>query len=229
MIGSLIPNACPSYQVGGGQQSEIAQKLGFQPDLTSSDSRGSMNHSVCGLNKLGYIPVVSTFTGTYRTTVGISYFVYSLFALIANTVKGDSSLKEKNIESLKIAAANIARGVVEIIPVIGNLLAANFDISRMMSRWTRVSGKPYGDYNTIPILSNIVELGLIPIIGRVIGLVRTLFYTSHFIVGLATFNGQAARFGLQEMGWGIVDSIPVVGFFTSMRALDCGDTGLSEE
>ncbi len=224
MIGSLLPNACPRYEWPKQQQSVIADELGFQPDLTSHGSSNSMGHSVCLLNKLGYIPVVSTFTGTYRTTVGISYFVYSLFALIANTVKGDSSLKEKNIISLKIAAANIERGVVEIIPVIGNLLAANFDVSRMMSRWTKVSGKPYGDHNSIPILNNIVQLGLIPIVGRVISLVRTLFYTSHFIVGLATLNGQAARYGLKEMGWGIVDTVPVVGLLTSARAITCGGT-----
>lgn len=223
MFEHLIPNAAASYQRSGPhQQSAVATTMGFKPDMESNIQSSCGNHSVCKLNIIGYIPVASTFSGAYRTLIGLAYFIKSAVCHIFDPTN------PQHLEGLKIAAANIGRGLLEMIPVIGNLFVLNIDASRMMHRWAD-HGHPYGDRKTIPIFNVIDLLGGIPILGTVVNLARALFFTTHILVNIPpamTANKKyckAIKLGLSQVGIGVFESIPIVGTISAiMRTFQMG-------
>lgn len=224
MFERLIPNAAACYERNGSlQQNAVATAMGFEPDMKSDIQSTYGHHSVCKLNIMGYIPVVSTFSGAYRTLVGLAYFVKMAVSDIL-----DPTNHTQHLEGLKIAGANIGRGLLEMIPVIGNLFALNIDASRMMHRWSD-HGHPYGDSNTIPIFELIDTIGAIPIVGTVINLSRALFFTTNVLVNIPpamTGNKryfEAIKFGLCQVGIGILESIPFIGTISAvMRNFQIG-------
>ncbi|KAF3361775.1 hypothetical protein PHSC3_001665 [Chlamydiales bacterium STE3] len=216
MFERLIPNAAASYQISGPhQQSSVATTMGFKLDIGSDITNSYGNHSVCKLNIMGYIPIVSTFSGAYRTFIGLAYFIKSAVCRIFDTAN-----RAQHREVLKIAAANMGHGLLEIVPVIGNLFVLNIDTSRMMHRWSD-HGHPYGDSNTIPIFPAIDYVGSIFIVGTVVNLARALFFTTHVLVNapLAMTGNkkscQAVKLGLTHVAIGVFESIPIVGSISS--------------
>lgn len=225
MIEKLIPNPIARYVSDDKQQSDVAARLGFVPDLESTMQGNHFNHSVSLLNILGAIPVVSTLSGAYRTLVGLAYLVKSVAARIFFP-----NNQEEYEEGIKIAAASIGRGVLEMIPIIGNIFVVNIDASRMMQRWAD-KGYAYADPRTIPVIREIDEtfacLAIIPGVGTVSGAVRALFASAHFIVNLppAIAGNEHSRFAcgwsIAQIGVGIIEAIPVVGtLFAAFRGLN---------
>lgn len=145
MFERLIPNASACYQFraeGALQQSVVATQMGFTPDIQSNVEvtaqgnrliRASANHSVCPLNIMGFIPGVSTLSGTYRTLVGLAYLIKCVACNIF-----DKANRTQHQEGIKIAAANIRRGLLEIIPIVGNIIVGISDASRIWRRWEEV-------------------------------------------------------------------------------------------
>ncbi len=70
---------------------------------------------ICTLNKLGYKPGISTITGIGRALLGIIHTIVHLACFIF------SKHKEHHSGEVKIGVKNIIRGLVEAVPVIGNL------------------------------------------------------------------------------------------------------------
>ncbi len=233
-IVNFIPNATASYDFETGQQQNaIATEMGFDPDIESTFSRfraGGATHRVDILNELGYIPVISTVTGAYRTLAGLAYSVKCLAGAIF-----DRNNRAKHKEGLKIGAANMGRGLLEIIPVVGNLATANIDTSRMMHRWAEHSGESYGDPRSIHQFQELDCLSAIPLVGSVIGAARVVFFSTHALVNIPpAVSGnpkycEAIKFSAKQIGTGVISIIPGVGtvylcFFGScMRG--CPDDG----
>ncbi len=210
MIEKLLPNASASYLNNDVQQSEIADQLGFKPDLVSKIGSRRGSHSVCTLNILGYIPGVSTLTGAYRALLGLAYLVVSAVKYIFDKIH-----RHHHLESMKIGATNLGRGLIEMVPVAGNLVAANMDVSRMMHRWALAKEYDYGV--GIPVFNYIEMAGTIPVIGLVINVPMFLFYSAHLMVNapLAVTGDRASKeaafFALDRMGRSVLASVPLVG------------------
>lgn len=73
---------------------------------------------------LGYIPVVSTVTGSARTILGLVHAVVHAVCLIF------SADRDHHYPQVILGAKNIGRGLVETIPVIGNIILAVIDLFR---------------------------------------------------------------------------------------------------
>ncbi len=84
-----------------------------------------MGSTNCTLNNLGYIPGVSTITGCGRALLGIVHSIVHLATAIF-----DSKNRAKHLEEAKLGGKNIARGLVEMIPVIGNITMFVVDLKR---------------------------------------------------------------------------------------------------
>lgn len=69
----------------------------------------------CRLNRLGYIPFVSTITGLGRALLGIVHTIIHLACAIF------SKNRKHHLREAKLGLKNIARGLVEAIPIIGNI------------------------------------------------------------------------------------------------------------
>lgn len=85
----------------------------------------SVSSQPCTLNILGYIPVVSTFSGIGRSLLGIVHSVVHLACAIF------SQNRTHHLSEAKLGAKNIVRGLVEAIPVIGNITLLIVDVMRM--------------------------------------------------------------------------------------------------
>jgi hypothetical protein len=216
MFEKLIPNPAACYNKSAGQQQNaVATAMGFTPDMTSTITATGGEHPVVVLNILGYIPVVSTFSGAYRTVVGIAYFIKSAACSIFD-VK-DPTRHRQHLEGLKISVVTIGRGVLELVPIIGNLFVINIDVSRMMHRWSE-HGHPYGDSNTIPIFSWIDAFGAIPFVGIIVNFVRAIFFIIHGIINIppaiACIDAsyfKAITFSGRQIGIGMLEWIPAIG------------------
>jgi hypothetical protein len=79
------------------------------------------------MNKVGYIPGVSTITGCGRALLGL---VHSIVHLVSALF--DSKNRSQHLEEAKLGRKNIARGLVEMIPVIGNITMLVVDTKRMI-------------------------------------------------------------------------------------------------
>lgn len=93
-----------------------------QNGWSSSTNTGTTN---CRLNTLGHIPVVSTITGLGRALLGLVHTIVHLSCSIF------SKNREHHLKEAKLGAKNIGRGLVEAIPVIGNITMYIVDQKRM--------------------------------------------------------------------------------------------------
>ena len=78
----------------------------------------------CRLNILGYIPAVSTVTGLSRALLGLVHTIVHLACSIF------SKNRDHHLEEAKLGAKNIGRGLIEAIPVIGNITMLIVDFKR---------------------------------------------------------------------------------------------------
>jgi hypothetical protein len=78
---------------------------------------------VCTWHKLGYIPGVSTITGCARALLGIIHSIIHLASAIF-----DSKNRNHHLLASKIGGYNIVRGIVEMIPAIGNIICLVRDL-----------------------------------------------------------------------------------------------------
>lgn len=217
----MLPNAAAFYNSDTKEnQNNTAKLMGFTPDMESAIS-DSGTHPVHTLNLLGYIPVVSTFSGTFRTLLALVYLVKSVVGAIFGSLQN----RPVHLEGIKIAAANIIRGLFEIVPVIGNLFVINVDVSRMTHRWSEAINVPYADEKTIAAYSVFDELAMIPILGNITSAFRAIFFTFHGLVnipGLAVNKRgcEAIGFSALEVVTGLWEAIPIIGTL-SARFRNC--------
>jgi len=85
--------------------------------LVDSTSQFDADTQVCTWNKLGYIPIVSTITGCARALLGIIHSIVHLASAIF-----DSKNRDHHLQEAKLGGYNIGRGIVEMIPVVGNII-----------------------------------------------------------------------------------------------------------
>lgn len=74
----------------------------------------------CLLNKLGRIPVISTITGVGRVLFGVAQTIVHLACAIFTD-------RKRHLHEAGLGIKNIIRGVVEAIPVIGNITVTVID------------------------------------------------------------------------------------------------------
>jgi hypothetical protein len=72
-----------------------------------------------------HIPVISTFSGPVKVVVGLIHSIAHLAAAIF-----DRAHWANHIEEAKLGAKNIVRGAVATVPLIGNFMIIQYDISR---------------------------------------------------------------------------------------------------
>lgn len=70
---------------------------------------------VCRWNRLGYIPVVSIFTGFCRVLLGTIHTIVHLVAAIF-----DKKNRSEHLKEAELGARNIVRGVAEMLPFLVN-------------------------------------------------------------------------------------------------------------
>ncbi|CCB86039.1 MULTISPECIES: hypothetical protein [Parachlamydia] len=80
--------------------------------------------AVSKLNRLGYIPIISSFSGTARAGLGSFHTVVHLSCAIVGN-------RKHNLLEAKLGAKNVARGLVEMIPLIGNVALFLTDTVRL--------------------------------------------------------------------------------------------------
>lgn len=80
-------------------------------------------HSI--LNKLGYIPLVSTVTGLGRAHLGMIHSIVHLAIAIFNPKN-----RVHHFEEAKLGGINLGRGLVEVVPVFGNITTSVVDMVR---------------------------------------------------------------------------------------------------
>lgn len=87
------------------------------------------------LNHLGYIPIVSTFSGLFRVALGVTEVVMGHFYAIASFFQGlwnqDPNTKYRFYRGVLIVVhgqMNATRASLEIIPIVGNILCLFYDI-----------------------------------------------------------------------------------------------------
>lgn len=218
MFERLLPNTTAVFYANDKQQDSIASSMGFQTDITtkiieqvvlSKIETGGASHKIHYLNIAGYMPIISTFTGAYRALVGTAYLIKSLACVIF-----DAANRRQHCEGIKIAVASIGRGLLEMAFIIGNIITFNIDAARMMHRWAYISKKNYGDL--VPQIEPVDNLGAVPLLGTVINLARTIFFSFHLLVNVPgilcnrTFR-QASLFSAKQIAIGILGIIPIVG------------------
>lgn len=85
--------------------------------LINSRNECEIDTQVCTWNKLGYIPVVSTVTGLARALLGVIHSIVHLVSAIF-----DAKNRDHHLQEAKLGGYNIGRGVIEMIPIIGNIV-----------------------------------------------------------------------------------------------------------
>lgn len=95
------------------------KNIGF---ASTKELVGSTN---CKLNQLGYIPVVSIITGLGRLLLAIIHTIVHLVCAIF------SKNREHHLQEASLGAKNIVRGLVEVIPIIGNITMFVVDLLRI--------------------------------------------------------------------------------------------------
>lgn len=117
-IGSLLPDSMKNPDIINFIS--IEQKGGHSIGQLSTFT-ASMP---CKFNKLGYIPVISTISGIGRSLMGL---IYTITHLVLAIFKKDKD----HLREVVLGAKNIGRGLVEAIPVIGNVSIFIIDLKRM--------------------------------------------------------------------------------------------------
>lgn len=84
-----------------------------------------LNNVDYGLNRAGEIPIVSTFTGTFRIALGIAETIAAIAMAIFGIIPllfGNTYLWENCGDHVLNGLMNVLRGSVEVIPLVGNLI-----------------------------------------------------------------------------------------------------------
>ncbi len=104
----------------------ITSKVDRSPDsLVAWSTSRSIESTNAKINLLGYIPVVSTITGLGRALLGVIHTIEHLAGAIF------SDHREHHLQETLLGAKNIVRGLVEAVPVIGNITMFVVDILRV--------------------------------------------------------------------------------------------------
>jgi len=98
------------------------------PDITTLafSSTSSYNFSTKAhlLNYFGWGVVISTITGLGRALLGLVHMIIHLVAAIFST------LKDHHLKEAELGAWNFGFGLIEMIPIIGNIAMALINIKR---------------------------------------------------------------------------------------------------
>jgi len=226
----LLPNAAASFVCTDNscyhkqyrcQQSPEAVRLNFKPDLYSENkvynlTQWSCEHHVHLLNIAGYIPGISFFSGAYRSALGTAYLFKGTVCHIF-----DKQNRDLHKEAIKIASTNVLRGMLEIIPIVGNLFALSIDANRMMHRWCefRRNCFLFGDKREIAIFRDLDCITLLPIVGTVVSIAYTAFWANQTLINLASWakdRNDKYRLAASE-SWNrtwiqSLVSVPVLGY-----------------
>lgn len=119
MVFSATGNLLP----GSVKRPDTVTVMLFEQDGWSSSY--FIGSSACRLNFMGYIPVVSTITGLGRALLGLVHTIVHLACSIF------SKNRDHHLGEAKLGAKNIGRGLVEAIPVIGNITMVIVDQVRV--------------------------------------------------------------------------------------------------
>jgi hypothetical protein len=103
---------------GSKQRPDITTIAIVKPGIRNIRSDSSM------LNCLGYLPVISTISGLSRALLGTVHTIGHLACAIF------SKHKEHHLQEAKLGLKNIGRGLIEAIPIIGNITMLIIDIQR---------------------------------------------------------------------------------------------------
>nr|MBA2729050.1 hypothetical protein [Parachlamydiaceae bacterium] len=104
----------------------ITSKVDRSPDsLVAWSTSTSTDSSNTKLNLLGYIPAVSTISGLARALLGVVHTIVHLACSIF------SDHREHHLQEALLGAKNIVRGLVEAVPIIGNITMFVVDILRV--------------------------------------------------------------------------------------------------
>lgn len=76
------------------------------------------------LNEMGYAPLIGTFSGCARTLLGIVHTIGHLALTIF------SKYRKRHLQETTLGLINIGRGIVEMIPALGNYLMVKIDMRR---------------------------------------------------------------------------------------------------
>lgn len=113
LFSQLIP--CPGYFNAQTDQMDFEPDLYYQAAKSKENAAVYQTRYIHILNICGYFPILGTFTGGFRTVVGIAYLITSLFHLVF----GNSQNRRQHQEGVRIAALSIGRGLVEMVPLVG--------------------------------------------------------------------------------------------------------------
>ncbi len=108
----------PSYHIYKGHY-EVAENIAAHGELE--------------LNRVSYIPIVSTYTGIGRVILGlnltISGIAKGVFAVLTDNFRnGEYSMRTlKGFSFVPHGIANILRGALEVIPVVSNITMKIYD------------------------------------------------------------------------------------------------------
>src|ERR1700722_1527513 len=121
VTGNLLP--------GSEQRPEIATVIIL---FTRGPRTASVN---CKLNRVGFIPIVSTITGGGRALLGIVHTIGHLACAIFAKKQG------AHLQEAWFGAKNIGRGLIEAMPIIGNITM--FVIDRLRIKKHEVMARSY--------------------------------------------------------------------------------------
>ncbi len=101
-----------------------------RPDLTASkpteEKEKKAGFTPTPLNILGYVPVLSTLTGALRAIASLVHAIASYVLFCAN-----GNDKQTRLEEMKWGFQSFARGMVEMVPIFGNIAAFSWDRYRI--------------------------------------------------------------------------------------------------
>ncbi|NGX41814.1 MAG: hypothetical protein K940chlam7_00088 [Chlamydiae bacterium] len=122
--------------VFGGQGRPDAVQFVYteKKDDKPIDNRKGSN---CTINQLGYIPVVSTFTGGCRALLSLVHTITHLVQAILH-----SEERHLHLEEAKLGGINIVRGSIEMIPIIGNITMLFIDLLRWLHWQKKIDAIP---------------------------------------------------------------------------------------
>ena len=113
------------FSATGNLLSGSMQRPDIATLILSNEKGQSTGSKSCKLNRLGYLPVVSTISGLGRTLLGVVHTIVHLACAVF------SQNRAHHLQEASLGAKNIGRGVIETIPLIGNITMIAVDLYRM--------------------------------------------------------------------------------------------------
>ena len=94
----------------------------IHPSIATVITDQNYDTQVSRLNTLGYIPLVSTITGCCRALLGI---IHAIVHLVVAIFSKDTAY---HLGQAALGGRNIARGLIEMVPIIGNVALLGRDL-----------------------------------------------------------------------------------------------------